>query len=160
MLVAAACHIPALAQSVPEIVHLPGREHLGPAINTADIEIAPVISPDGKTLYFDRKYSFDNLGGTNDDDDIYYSTLGDDGLWSPAKNIGAPLNTMGSDVLFWIAPEGDVALVHNGGMINGRIVGLAIWAIGHFAAVWAAKRDAQFVDVGRRHLRYPAHMDV
>jgi hypothetical protein len=25
---------------------------------------------------------------------------------------------------------------------------------------WAAKRDAQFVDVGRRHLRYPAHMDV
>ncbi|BCH21625.1 conjugal transfer protein [Mesorhizobium sp. L-8-3] len=40
------------------------------------------------------------------------------------------------------------------------IVGLAIWAIGHFAAVWAAKRDAQFVDVVRRHLRYPAHMGV
>ena len=40
------------------------------------------------------------------------------------------------------------------------LVGLLIWAIGHFAAVWAAKRDAQFVDVGRRHLRYPAHMDV
>jgi type IV secretory pathway TrbD component len=27
----------------------------------------------------------------------------------------------------------------------------------HIAAVWAAKRDAAFVDVGRRHLRYPAH---
>lgn len=40
------------------------------------------------------------------------------------------------------------------------IVGLAIWAIGHFASVWAAKRDAQFVDVVRRHLRYPAHMGV
>jgi type IV secretion system protein VirB3 len=40
------------------------------------------------------------------------------------------------------------------------IAGLAIWAIGHFAALWAARRDAQFVDVGRRHLRYPAHMDV
>ncbi|MDK1389835.1 VirB3 family type IV secretion system protein [Sinorhizobium sp. 7-81] len=40
------------------------------------------------------------------------------------------------------------------------IVGLLIWAIGHFAAVWAARRDAQFVDVGRRHLRYPAHMSV
>ena len=40
------------------------------------------------------------------------------------------------------------------------LAGLVIWAIGHFAAVWAAKRDAQFVDVGRRHLRYPAHMDV
>ncbi len=40
------------------------------------------------------------------------------------------------------------------------IAGLVIWAIGHFAAVWAARRDAQFVDVGRRHLRYPAHMGV
>jgi len=34
------------------------------------------------------------------------------------------------------------------------IAGLVIWAIGHFAAVWAARRDAQFMDVARRHLRY------
>ena len=37
------------------------------------------------------------------------------------------------------------------------IPGLLIWAIGHAAAVWAAKRDAQFVDVVRRHLRYPTY---
>jgi type IV secretion system protein TrbD len=35
------------------------------------------------------------------------------------------------------------------------IPGLVLWAVGHAAAVWAAKRDAQFVDVVRRHLRYP-----
>lgn len=35
------------------------------------------------------------------------------------------------------------------------LVGLAMWAVGHFAAIWAAKRDAQFIDVVRRHLRYP-----
>ena len=40
------------------------------------------------------------------------------------------------------------------------LVGLAIWAIGHFAAVWAAKRDPLFVDVGRRHLSIPAHLTV
>ena len=40
------------------------------------------------------------------------------------------------------------------------IPGLVIWAIGHAAAVWAAKRDAQFVDVVRRHLRYPAYLRV
>ena len=33
------------------------------------------------------------------------------------------------------------------------LVGLAVWAVGHLAAVWAAKRDAQFIDVVRRHLR-------
>ena len=35
------------------------------------------------------------------------------------------------------------------------IAGGAIWLIGHLAAVWAAKRDPAFVDVVRRHLRYP-----
>lgn len=40
------------------------------------------------------------------------------------------------------------------------IAGIVIWAIGHFMAVWAAKRDAQFVDVARRHLRYPSWMRV
>ncbi len=40
------------------------------------------------------------------------------------------------------------------------LVGIAIWAIGHFAAVWAAKRDPLFVEVGRRHLRIPAHLSV
>ncbi|GAB1364294.1 hypothetical protein MASR1M32_35300 [Rhodobacter sp.] len=40
------------------------------------------------------------------------------------------------------------------------LVGIAIWAIGHFAAVWAAKRDPQFVEVGRRHIRIPAFLAV
>jgi type IV secretion system protein TrbD len=40
------------------------------------------------------------------------------------------------------------------------IAGLVLWAIGHMAAVWASKRDPFFVDVVRRHLRYPAHFGV
>jgi type IV secretion system protein VirB3 len=40
------------------------------------------------------------------------------------------------------------------------IAGLLLWAIGHMAAVWAAKRDAQFVEVVRRHLRYPTHLGL
>ena len=38
------------------------------------------------------------------------------------------------------------------------IVGALIGLLGHIAAMWAAKRDADFVDVVRRHLRYPAHL--
>jgi type IV secretion system protein VirB3 len=40
------------------------------------------------------------------------------------------------------------------------LVGIGIGAVGHFAAVWAAKRDPQFVDVVRRHLRVPSHLSV
>ena len=40
------------------------------------------------------------------------------------------------------------------------LVGLGLWAVGHFAAVWAAKRDPQFVDVVRRHLHIPGHLSA
>ena len=40
------------------------------------------------------------------------------------------------------------------------LVEIAIWAIGHMTAVWAAKRDPLFVDVVRQHLRIPAHLSV
>ncbi len=40
------------------------------------------------------------------------------------------------------------------------IAGILLWALGHAAAVWAAKRDPQFVDVVRRHLRIPTHLGV
>jgi type IV secretion system protein VirB3 len=40
------------------------------------------------------------------------------------------------------------------------IAGLLLWAIGHAAAVWAAKRDPLFVEVARRHLRIPIHLNV
>lgn len=38
------------------------------------------------------------------------------------------------------------------------LAGLLIWFVGHMAAVWAAKRDPAFVEVVRRHLRYPTHL--
>ena len=40
------------------------------------------------------------------------------------------------------------------------LVGLLFWAVGHAAAVWAARRDPQIVEVARRHLRYPPYLRV
>ena len=36
----------------------------------------------------------------------------------------------------------------------------AIWLVGHLVAVWATRRDPAFIDVVRRHLRYPQHLSV
>ncbi|MDR6624444.1 VirB3 family type IV secretion system protein [Caulobacter segnis] len=38
------------------------------------------------------------------------------------------------------------------------LVGLALWLVGHALAVWAARHDPQFAEVGRRHLRYPPYL--
>lgn len=40
------------------------------------------------------------------------------------------------------------------------VTGLAVFGVGHMMAVWAARRDPQFVDVARRHLRFPACFGV
>lgn len=40
------------------------------------------------------------------------------------------------------------------------LIGVLLWALAHFAAVWAAKRDPLFVEVVRRHLRLPGHLSV
>ncbi|MGV2497594.1 VirB3 family type IV secretion system protein [Pelagerythrobacter aerophilus] len=40
------------------------------------------------------------------------------------------------------------------------LAGVAVFAAGHLLAVWAARRDPQFVDVARRHLRFPACFEV
>ena len=40
------------------------------------------------------------------------------------------------------------------------VVGVILWAIGHLAAVWTARRDPHFVEVVRRHLQIPPHLDV
>jgi type IV secretion system protein VirB3 len=40
------------------------------------------------------------------------------------------------------------------------LVGLLLWFIGHMIAAWAAKRDPEFVDVVRRHVRIPGHLSL
>ena len=40
------------------------------------------------------------------------------------------------------------------------IAGIVFFALGHIIAVWAARRDPQFVDVARRHLRFPNYLQV
>lgn len=40
------------------------------------------------------------------------------------------------------------------------VVGLLLWFVGHMAAVWVAKRDPDFVEVARRHLRIPGHLNT
>lgn len=102
------------------------RSNLGGTVNGARSEILPVLSADGKTMYFDRKFDARNVGGSNDEDDIYETRMQGDGTWSQAVNVGPPLNTPGSDVLFWISPDGNTALVHNGGVLAGRTIGLSI----------------------------------
>lgn len=98
---------------IPMVEFPTSAENLGEAINSIYDEVAPMISPDGKTVYFCRKLHPENAGGFNDEDDIWYSKKDENGKWIAAKNIGAPLNNKFNNFVQSITPDGNSLLVGN-----------------------------------------------
>ena len=74
----------------------------GPAINTNHWETQPSFSSDGKTLYFIR--GLINRGNIKEQD-IYMSTIGDDGKFSPAVKTSSNVNTPGKEESVFIHPD-------------------------------------------------------
>ncbi|MGA2295937.1 MAG: OmpA family protein [FCB group bacterium] len=88
-------------------------QNLGKAINTEYEERNPVISPDGKTLYFVRQGSPENIGEkfSKTNQDIWYAEIHPNGLWSSAKNIGPPLNNSNNNAVMSVTPDGNTLLL-------------------------------------------------
>ncbi len=106
-----------------EVERLPGT------INTEYDEIFPIISPDGKTLYFDRKNHPDNFkdptvfketGKINDD--IWYAELVG-GEWQQAVHMSAPLNNVHHNYVCSVTPDGNTLLVGNVYLKDGTAAG-------------------------------------
>lgn len=93
-----------------------GKYRLPETISGWHGTILPVLSPNGKRLYFDRKWHPDNTGGSNDFDDIWFADKLPNarpwGEFTAPVNLGAPLNTRGSDVLCSLSPDYALALVY------------------------------------------------
>ena len=93
-------------------------------VNSNYVENAPILSPDGKTLFFSRQYHPDNIGGVEDSEDIWFCELDPvTGKWLPAKNLGAPLNTPGPNYISSIISndQGTTLLLGNQYGKNGRM---------------------------------------
>jgi outer membrane protein OmpA-like peptidoglycan-associated protein len=92
-------------------------EDLGENINSKYDESYPVVSPDGKILYFTREGHPQNIDYRDDkrDQDIWFATMAGGGTWSLAKNIGKPINEGYrslvnapniNSLIVWGAPQG------------------------------------------------------
>jgi outer membrane protein OmpA-like peptidoglycan-associated protein len=87
------------------------KENLGKSINSAGQEVAPIISPDGKTIYLTRTHK-DNIGSAKTQD-VWYASLNTDRSWGEAKNIGAPINNGGNNAISGISPDGKTIYLLN-----------------------------------------------
>lgn len=94
-------------------------ENLGSGVNSKYDEMTPVIAPDGKGLYFSRKYHPNNIGGPSDLQDVYYSEL-KDGKFQTAINLASPINNSGPNAVFSVTPDHNTLLLMNTYEANGK----------------------------------------
>lgn len=90
-----------------ELVSLPRK------INTQYHDSAPVVSPDGKTLYFTVNDHPENTRGKGSQD-IWYSEVDATGQWSQAKHMPDPLNRNQFNQVLSVSPDGNTLLVRGG----------------------------------------------
>ncbi|MBL3658082.1 OmpA family protein [Fulvivirga sediminis] len=94
-------------------------KNLGRKVNTAYHEGAPVISLDGKTLYFFVHNSPDNTYGKEGSQDIWYTQLDANGEWGEAKHMEKPLNQHHSNQVFTVLPDGTL-FIRGGNSKNSK----------------------------------------
>lgn len=102
-------------------------EALDKNVNSEYDELNPLLSPDGKTLYFSRRNHPENVGGANDKEDIWYSELDASGQWQLARNMGTRFNNSGPNFVNTIqstTPDGKSAIMVLGNryMPNGKML--------------------------------------
>ncbi|WP_395768828.1 OmpA family protein [Aquirufa sp.] len=88
------------------------KENMGTVINSKFNELYPVVSPDGKRLYFTRWKHPENLGD-NKNQDIWYTQLDEKKQWEKAKLFPSPINNEENNAICGISPNGKMILLNN-----------------------------------------------
>ncbi len=109
-------------QNLPEVTK---------ALNSRWDENNPVLSPDGKIIYFTRANDSLNVGGVKDKGDIWFSQLDENGYWQEPENLGEPVNDNTRNSILGFSADGSVMFLniqkrHGGGYISNDGVGFSV----------------------------------
>src|SRR3954470_1833745 len=81
---------------------------MGKPVNTFHHEAAPIVSPDGNTLYFFVQNHPENTYGKEDSQDIWMTKKDDKGEWETPQHLQSPFNESRSNQVFTILPNGNL----------------------------------------------------
>ncbi|MDQ2771384.1 MAG: OmpA family protein [Bacteroidota bacterium] len=90
------------------------REQLTtPGLNTERVETSPLVSADGRYLYFSRIMGDDKAidNGVLYNTDMYVAERGTDGRWGNVQALGYPINNNVSNYPSYVSPDGQELLV-------------------------------------------------
>jgi len=100
-------------------------DNLGPNVNSPYPDYSAVTSADETNLFFTSRRPGTTGGGIDPADgkyyeDIYYCTK-KDSMWSPAVNIGPPINTNGHEATIGVSVDGQKLLIYRDDKGDGNI---------------------------------------
>lgn len=116
-----------LAPNLPKDL---ARENIGENINSKFGEVAPLVSPNNKFMYFTRLSHPENIKEKskksekleNIGQDVWFSKLEKNGQWGKAENIGEPINNTFDNAAATLSADGKSLYVLNIYLPNGKIV--------------------------------------
>jgi outer membrane protein OmpA-like peptidoglycan-associated protein/Tol biopolymer transport system component len=89
------------------------KANLGKEINSEYSELSPIISPDGKLLFFTMGVGNPANLGADHLQDGYVSRRTQSGGWSQPINLGLPINSAGNDAISGVSADGSVLFIKN-----------------------------------------------
>ena len=110
-----------LIMSISAFAQQPVEEYelvkLDRKVNSRYHDTAPVVSPDGQTLYFFIANHPDNTFGTDNSQDIWFCEKDGSGQWGKAQRMGPPFNKNRFNQVMSISKDGNRLLIRGG---NGK----------------------------------------
>lgn len=102
-------------------------ENLGEMINSDLAELRPTISADGNLLFFicENHPANTKYRSVPNSQDIWVSFRDEQGNWSEARHLSAPLNTAQYNAVYWISPDNNRILIR-GAFVQGSYAGKGV----------------------------------
>jgi len=126
------------------------RVSLGSGVNCSGGDLSPVITANGKRLYFGR-YPFSGNMGDTTTEDIWFTDLQKDGSWGTAQNAGSPLNNEGANFLISISPDENSVLLGNTYSNTGRPRGAGVSSSVKTSQGWSIPKEVRIDNYYNRH---------
>ncbi len=130
---------------VPNAVKGYKHENLGANVNTIYDDRTPIISPDGKTIFYCREPDGSSKS------DIYYSKIDANGKWQKAETFGFPLNNKESNSVQSVSADNNVMYLLHKYNSDGTFKGNGLSYTTRTADGWAVPKDVEIKNLVNLH---------
>ncbi|HXA02315.1 MAG TPA: OmpA family protein [Cytophagaceae bacterium] len=133
------------------------KENLGPNVNSKYEDSEPIISHDGKFLFFRR---YDNLVGPNysgeaNCGDVYMTSLLDNGSWSKAEKLPAPVNNSHNNELIGVSPDNNTLWMGDTNCL-ANMNNFKYWESRRAAGGWTVPKPVKIINPGNHNQYFTA----